>query len=163
MKGSGDLLDALSLREERRGKTRGNINNKKNSDGDEGYEENAQFAEEQMDVAKLLHKIHCPNDWDSQLHLLKLAKVTLFAGGEKRMRFTLPALCYSSMRFAKELLSEREIEERKQHLPCKRRPRKLMEEDKPKRTRRTRNFRKAPPNNFEEDVTNYAPIRGTVF
>ena len=79
MKGSGDLLDALSLREERRGKTRGNINNKKSSDGDEGHEENAQFAEEQMDVAKLLHKIHCPNDWDSQLHLLKLAKVTLFA------------------------------------------------------------------------------------
>ena len=140
MKGSGDLLDALSLREERRGKTRGNINNKKSSDGDEGHEENAQFAEEQMDVAKLLHKIHCPNDWDSQLHLLKLAKVTLFSGGEKRMRFTLPALCYSSMRFAKELLSERELEERKQHPPAKMNNEdaaaagKLMEEDKPKRT-----------------------------
>ena len=140
MKGSGDLLDALSLREERRGKTRGNINNKKSSDGDEGHEENAQFAEEQMDVAKLLHKIHCPNDWDSQLHLLKLAKVTLFSGGEKRMRFTLPALCYSSMRFAKELLSERELEERKQHPPAKMNDEdaaaagKLMEEDKPKRT-----------------------------
>lgn len=140
MKGSGDLLDALSLREERRGKTRGNINNKKSSDGDEGHEENAQFAEEQMDVAKLLHKIHCPNDWDSQLHLLKLAKVTLFSGGEKRMRFTLPALCYSSMRFAKELLSERELEERKQHPPVKKNNEddaaagKLMEEDKPKRT-----------------------------
>ena len=77
-------------------------------------EEDAQFAEEQMDVAKLLHKIHCPHDWDAQLHLLKLAKVTLFTGGEKRMRFTLPALCYSSMRFAKELLSEREVEENKQ-------------------------------------------------
>ena len=140
MKGSGDLLDALSLREERRGKTRGNINNKKSSDGDEGHEENAQFAEEQMDVAKLLHKIHCPNDWDSQLHLLKLAKVTLFSGGEKRMRFTLPALCYSSMRFAKELLSERELEERKQHPPVKKNNEdddaagKLMEKDKPKRT-----------------------------
>ena len=125
-KGSSDLLDALSLREERRGggadassrgETRGS--DRKNSNGEEGYEEDAQFAEEQMEVAKLLHKIHCPKDWDSQLHLLKLAKVTLFAGGEKRMRFTLPALCYSSMRFAKELLSEREMEERKQHPTAK--------------------------------------------
>ena len=125
-KGSSDLLDALSLREERRGggadassrgKTRGS--DRKNSNGEEGYEEDAQFAEEQMEVAKLLHKIHCPKDWDSQLHLLKLAKVTLFMVEKSAMRFSLSALCYSSMRFAKELLSEREMEERKQHPTAK--------------------------------------------
>ena len=140
LKRSSDLLDALSLREERREsayarKTNETINTKKaNNDGEEGYEEDAQFAEEQMDVAKLLHKIHCPNDWDSQLHLLKLAKVTLFSGGEKRMRFTLPALCYSSMRFAKELLNERELEERRQHPERAAAGKQTSSDDKPKRT-----------------------------
>ena len=61
-------------------------------------------------MSQLLHKIAARTIGTCNC-LLKLAKVTV-CQEEKAHAFPLPALCYSSMRFAKELLSERELEEK---------------------------------------------------
>ena len=155
------MLDALSLREgeKRRGadassrKTRGA--DRKNSNGEEGYEEDA-IAEEQMEVAKLLHK-KLPKRLGPQLH--GKTRESDFVCGWRDAFYVARHLCCSSMRFAKELLSEREMEERKQHPTAKD---DQESTGKPKRTSKNWKFSKAPPNNFEEDVTNHA-IRGTLF
>ena len=71
----------------------------KESEPEEPYE----FEEGQESVAKLLHLIYHKSNSDLYYELLLKFKRVLVKGGIKRMRYTLPALCFSLFRLSNEL------------------------------------------------------------
>eukprot|EP00967_Tisochrysis_lutea_P095634 scaffold139550_cov23-Tisochrysis_lutea.AAC.4 len=55
---------------------------------------------EQTLVARVLHSLHAP-DPDMQLQLLQVAQQQLFLGGMRRLRHTLPALGFATLRLVR--------------------------------------------------------------
>ncbi len=64
------------------------------------------MEEEQALVARLLHRLHS-DDVDQHFAVLNAARERLQRGGPRRMRHTLPALAFCTLRCVREITSGR--------------------------------------------------------
>ena len=73
----------------------------KDSEPEEPYE----FEEGQENVAKLIHLVYHKTNIDLYFELLMKFKRIFVKGGIKRMKYSLPALCFSLFRLSNEIIA----------------------------------------------------------
>lgn len=72
----------------------------KDSEPEEPYE----FEEGQENVAKLIHLVYHASNLDLYYEILMKFKRVFIKGGNKRMKYTIPALCFALFRLSNELV-----------------------------------------------------------
>lgn len=76
------------------------LSDDKDSEAEEPYE----FEEGQENVAKLLHLVYHKTNPDVYYEILMKFKRIFVKGGIKRMKYTIPALCFSLFKLSFEMV-----------------------------------------------------------